>query len=66
MAYKYGCDTTTKNTKHLNGVGRRHMGDRIGRRTRQQIDLAHRQPLAQLQNPRCGKDILPGRALAQK
>jgi hypothetical protein len=42
------------------------MGNWIRRRSRQQIDLADRKPLAQFQKPCRRKHILPGLALAQK
>ena len=42
------------------------MGDRIRRRSRKQIDLPDRKPLAQFQKPRRRKHILPGLALAQE
>ena len=42
------------------------MRDRIGRRPRQQIDLADREPLAQLQYPGGRQHILAGLAFAQE
>src|ERR1700743_3273086 len=65
-AYKYGVILPSKSLSVWNGIGRCHMRDRIGWRPRQEIDLADRKPLAQLQEPRCRQHILPGLALAQK
>ena len=42
------------------------MGDRIGRRPRQQVDLADRKPLAELQQPGRRQHILPRLPLRRK
>src|ERR1700733_4263747 len=65
-AYKYGAILPYKTLSIWNGIGRSYVGDRIGRRPRQQADLADRKPLAQFQKPRRRKDVLAGLALAQK
>src|ERR1700737_514797 len=63
--YKYGVIIPRKRLFVWNGIGRRHMGDRIRRRPRQQIDLADRKALAELQELCRRQHILPGLALAQ-
>src|SRR6202166_5385790 len=66
MAYKYGVIVPWKSLFVWNGIGRSYMRDRIGRRARQQIDLADRKPLAKLQQLRRGQHVLPGLALAEE
>src|SRR3954453_19108502 len=66
MTYKYGVILPYKSLFVWNGIGRDHMRDRIGRRPRQQIDLADREPLAQLQYPGGRQHILAGLAFAQE
>src|ERR1700733_6361469 len=66
IAYKYGIMLPYKRLSIWNGIGRGHMGDRIGRGPRQQADLADPQPLAQLQKPCRREHVLARLALAQK
>ena len=66
MSCNYGLILPPNSLSNRNGIGRSHMGDWVGRSARHQINFPDRQPLAELQQPRCGEHILPSDTFAQE